>query len=95
MTFFICFPEENEREQRTMRLDPTLSIPLHHSPQFTSFIVLVVGTRGLHRDAAARSPPARLAFAVPTLLPHGALAVSVAQVRTAIYEGDRRHGTIR
>lgn len=57
---------------------------LSHSPQFTSFIVLVVGARGLHRNTAARSPPACLAFAVPTLLPHGALAVSVAQVWTAV-----------
>lgn len=57
---------------------------LSHSPRFTSFIVLVVGARGLHRNTAARSPPACLAFAVPTLLPHGALAVSVAQVWTAV-----------
>lgn len=69
---------------------------LSHSPQFTSFIVLVVGARGLHRNTAARSPPACLAFAVPTLLPHGALAVSVAQVWTAVCKertGWRGRGT--
>lgn len=56
------------------------------SPQFTSFIVLVVSTRGLHCNTAARSPPAGLAFTVPALLPHGALAVPIAQVRTAVCE---------
>lgn len=56
------------------------------SPQFTSFIVLVVSTRGLHCNTAARSPPACLAFTVPALLPHGALAVPIAQVRTAVCE---------
>lgn len=66
------------------RMRALLQDTLSHSPQFTSFIVLVVGARGLHRNTAARSPPACLAFAVPTLLPHGALAVSVAQVWTAV-----------
>lgn len=56
------------------------------SPQFTSFVVLVVSTGGLHGNTAAGAPPACLAFAVPALLSHGALAVPVAQVRTAVCE---------
>lgn len=78
------------------RMRALLQDTLSHSPQFTSFIVLVVGARGLHRNTAARSPPACLAFAVPTLLPHGALAVSVAQVWTAVCKertGWRGRGT--
>lgn len=56
----------------------------------TSFVVLVVSTGRLHGHAAARTPPTGLAFAVPALLAHGALAVPVAQVRTTICEGEDR-----
>lgn len=55
---------------------------------FTSFIVLVVSTGRLHGHTAAGAPPTGLAFAVPALLAHGALAVPVAQVRTTICEGE-------
>lgn len=57
---------------------------------FTSLVVLVVSTGRLHGHAAAGAPPTGLAFAVPALLAHGALAVPVAQVRTTICEGDDR-----
>lgn len=55
---------------------------------FTSFVVLVVSTGRLHGHTAAGAPPTGLAFAVPALLAHGALAVPVAQVRTTICEGE-------
>ena len=60
----------------------------HHATRtpvpLTSFIVLVVGAGGLHGDAAAGTPPAGLALAVPAVLSHGALPVPVTQVRTTI-----------
>lgn len=65
-------------------------------PQFTSFVILVVSAGGLHGNTAAGAPPACLAFTVPTLLSHGALAVPVTQVRTAVCEeregGERGKG---
>lgn len=57
---------------------------------FTSFVVLVVGTRRLHGHAAAGAPPAGLTLTVPTLLAHGALAVPVTKVRTTVCEGEDR-----
>ena len=63
---------------------------------FTSFVVLVVSTGRLHGHTAAGAPPTGLAFAVPALLAHGALAVAVAQVRTTICEGeDKRTNGVR
>lgn len=65
------------------RLPPNI---FSHFLQFTSFIVLVVSARCLHCNTATRSPPACLALTVPTLLPHGALAIPITQVRTAVCE---------
>lgn len=57
---------------------------------FTSFVVLVVSTGRLHGHTAAGAPPTGLAFAMPALLAHGALAVPIAQVRATICEGEDR-----
>lgn len=60
---------------------PVLRIELVH---LTSFIVLTVSAESFHGHVAARSPPPRLADAVPAILVQRAPPIAVAQARAPL-----------
>lgn len=89
-----CVLASGWRSQPGRRRGKGLGVTKGPARSFTSFVVLAVGTQGLHGHVAAGAPPARLADAVPPAGLQGAAPVVVAETRAALCRTNTQRGSL-